>query len=121
MPARQGHDGRSRVFEADGTLGLHVHLEGAVVLALGGVGGAIALVHQRVEGSQAVVEGVVDRHQAGDGGLRSGDTPRTPTGRSRGTALSRSSRHGRTQTLSTLTAITGAAVNALKIVIHIFI
>ena len=44
MPARQGHDGRSRVFEADGTLGLHVHLEGAVVLALGGVGGAIALV-----------------------------------------------------------------------------
>ena len=37
MPARQGDDGRSRVLEADGTLGLNVHLEGAVVLALGGV------------------------------------------------------------------------------------
>ena len=43
MPARQGDDGRSRVFEADGTLGLDVHLKGAVVLALGGVGIIIAI------------------------------------------------------------------------------
>lgn len=38
MPAREGDDGRSRLLQADGTLGLDVHLEGAVVLAPGWVG-----------------------------------------------------------------------------------
>ena len=57
MPARQGHDGRSRVFEADGTLGLDVHLEGAVVLALSGIGIIIAI--------GIVVTGIVVRLRRG--------------------------------------------------------
>ena len=43
MPARQGDDGRSGILEAYGTVGLDVDLEGAVVLALGGVGIGIGL------------------------------------------------------------------------------
>ena len=71
MPAGEGDDGRTGLLQADGTLGLDVHLEGAVVLALGwvGVGGLVIIARGILPGTV----GLETNSARGERGERKGE------------------------------------------------